>query len=123
MSGKCLMFRSRFDEENRSFLRLIFYASFSWKRVINITNINYKNIYNQICKVYIRRIRRKLLSAWSDVSILFYVVPARGKSYISKKIYRYLNWLGFNTEVFNIGNYRRKYMSGNISLMQIMKSN
>ena len=39
-------------------------------------------------------------------------VPARGKSYISKKIYRYLNWLGFNTQVFNVGNYRRKYMIG-----------
>ncbi len=40
-------------------------------------------------------------------------VPARGKSYISKKIYRYLNWLGFNSQVFNIGNFRRKYMSCN----------
>jgi hypothetical protein len=45
-----------------------------------------------------------------------YSVPARGKSYISKKIYRFLNWLGFNTQVFNIGNYRRKYMAGNIKL-------
>lgn len=45
------------------------------------------------------------------------LVPARGKSYISKKIYRYLNWLGFNTQVFNIGNYRRKYMSGTPSLI------
>jgi len=40
------------------------------------------------------------------------LVPARGKSYISKKIYRFLNWLGFNTQVFNIGHYRRKYMIG-----------
>ena len=39
-------------------------------------------------------------------------MPARGKSYISKKIYRFLNWLGFNTQVFNVGNYRRKYMIG-----------
>ena len=44
--------------------------------------------------------------------ILLCLVPARGKSYISKKIYRYLNWLDFNTQVFNIGNFRRKYMSG-----------
>jgi hypothetical protein len=42
----------------------------------------------------------------------FYSVPARGKSYISKKIYRFLNWLGFNTQVYNVGNYRRKYMIG-----------
>ena len=39
-------------------------------------------------------------------------VPARGKSYISKKIHRFLNWLGFKTQVFNVGNYRRKYMKG-----------
>jgi len=44
------------------------------------------------------------------------LVPARGKSYISKKIYRFLNWLGFNTQVFNIGNYRRKFMAGNFFL-------
>jgi hypothetical protein len=40
------------------------------------------------------------------------LVPARGKTYISKKIYRFLNWLGFKTQVFNVGNYRRKYMIG-----------
>lgn len=43
-------------------------------------------------------------------------VPARGKSYISKKIYRYLNWLGFNTQVFNIGNFRRKYLKGTVNI-------
>ena len=36
-------------------------------------------------------------------------LPARGKTYISRKISRYLNWLGYNTRVFNIGNYRREY--------------
>jgi hypothetical protein len=45
------------------------------------------------------------------------LVPARGKSYISKKIYRFLNWLGFNTQVFNIGHYRRKYMIGIIFIL------
>lgn len=44
--------------------------------------------------------------------IFSHKVPARGKSYISKKIYRFLNWLGFNTQVYNVGNYRRKYMIG-----------
>lgn len=60
---------------------------------------------------------RKSLSAWLDVRFGLIVVPARGKSYISKKIYRYLNWLGFNSQVFNIGNFRRKYMSGNCLLI------
>ena len=36
-------------------------------------------------------------------------MPARGKSYISKKLQRFLKWLGFEAKVFNIGNYRRVY--------------
>ncbi|CAD8177796.1 unnamed protein product [Paramecium pentaurelia] len=35
-------------------------------------------------------------------------LPARGKTYISRKLHRYLNWLGYNCKVFNIGNYRRE---------------
>ena len=35
-------------------------------------------------------------------------LPARGKSYITKMIIRYLTWTGFETEVFNVGSYRRK---------------
>ena len=35
-------------------------------------------------------------------------LPARGKTYISKKLSRYLKWLGVNTRVFNLGQYRRK---------------
>jgi len=34
-------------------------------------------------------------------------LPARGKTYISRKVARYLNWLGFKCGVFNIGEYRR----------------
>jgi broad specificity phosphatase PhoE/predicted kinase len=35
-------------------------------------------------------------------------LPARGKTYIGRKIARYLTWLGYNTRVFNIGDYRRQ---------------
>jgi 6-phosphofructo-2-kinase len=35
-------------------------------------------------------------------------LPARGKSYIVRRVKRYLNWLGFHTKVFNVGNRRRK---------------
>ncbi|KAI9271828.1 6-phosphofructo-2-kinase-domain-containing protein [Phascolomyces articulosus] len=35
-------------------------------------------------------------------------LPARGKTYISQKVCRYLTWLGIKTKVFNVGNYRRK---------------
>jgi len=34
-------------------------------------------------------------------------LPARGKTYIAKKLTRYLNWIGVNTKVFNAGDYRR----------------
>ncbi|XP_067159356.1 6-phosphofructo-2-kinase/fructose-2,6-bisphosphatase 4 isoform X3 [Apteryx mantelli] len=34
-------------------------------------------------------------------------LPARGKTYISKKLTRYLNWIGVPTKEFNVGQYRR----------------
>ncbi len=34
-------------------------------------------------------------------------LPARGKSYIARKLARYLAWLGHRTRVFNVGSYRR----------------
>jgi hypothetical protein len=41
--------------------------------------------------------------------VIFMVgLPARGKSYICKKLSRYLSWCGFKTKVFNVGNKRRK---------------
>jgi hypothetical protein len=35
-------------------------------------------------------------------------LPARGKSYVSKKLARYLNWLQLETRVFNAGQTRRR---------------
>jgi len=35
-------------------------------------------------------------------------LPARGKSFISRTVCKYLRWLGYNCKVFNIGNYRRE---------------
>mgnify|MGYP006077230405 CR=1 FL=1 len=35
-------------------------------------------------------------------------LPARGKSYIVKMMIRFLNWTGFECQVFNVGKYRRK---------------
>jgi broad specificity phosphatase PhoE len=34
-------------------------------------------------------------------------LPARGKTYIARKVARYLSWLGHKTRVFNVGSYRR----------------
>ena len=52
--------------------------------------------------------------SWSDLGIDKPVViamvglPARGKSYITKMVIRYLNWTGFEAEVFNVGSFRRQ---------------
>lgn len=35
-------------------------------------------------------------------------LPARGKTYIARKMARYLNWLGIGCKVFNVGVYRRQ---------------
>ncbi len=37
-------------------------------------------------------------------------LPARGKTYVARKILRYLNWLGHPTKLFNVGNYRREHI-------------
>jgi hypothetical protein len=35
-------------------------------------------------------------------------LPARGKSYISKMLMRYLRWTSFECQLFNVGSYRRE---------------
>ncbi|CAL1606320.1 unnamed protein product [Knipowitschia caucasica] len=44
----------------------------------------------------------------SPTMIVMVGLPARGKTYISKKLTRYLNWIGVPTRVFNVGQYRRQ---------------
>ncbi|KAF9215264.1 Fructose-2,6-bisphosphatase [Podila verticillata] len=44
----------------------------------------------------------------SRIACVMVGLPARGKTLISQKVCRYLQWLGINTRVFNVGNYRRK---------------
>ena len=34
-------------------------------------------------------------------------LPARGKTFVARKIARYLSWLGYDTRSFNVGEYRR----------------
>ncbi|MEB2322436.1 MAG: 6-phosphofructo-2-kinase/fructose-2,6-bisphosphatase [Sorangiineae bacterium] len=35
-------------------------------------------------------------------------LPARGKTYVGRKLGRYLAWLGYRTQIFNVGDYRRR---------------
>ncbi|EMP26340.1 6-phosphofructo-2-kinase/fructose-2,6-biphosphatase 1 [Chelonia mydas] len=44
----------------------------------------------------------------SPTMVILVGLPARGKTYISKKLTRYLNWIGIPTKVFNVGQYRRE---------------
>ncbi|KAG9246112.1 putative 6-phosphofructo-2-kinase PB17E12.14c [Calycina marina] len=44
-------------------------------------------------------------------------LPARGKSYITKKIHRYLSWQQHNTHIFNVGN-RRRNVAGSVPATQ-----
>ncbi|MGH0158631.1 UNVERIFIED_CONTAM: hypothetical protein FKN15_035924 [Acipenser sinensis] len=44
----------------------------------------------------------------SPTVIVMTGLPARGKTYMSKKLTRYLNWFGVPTKVFNLGAYRRE---------------
>lgn len=41
-------------------------------------------------------------------AIIMVGLPARGKTYVAKKLARYLNWIGLDTKVFNVVEYRRK---------------
>ncbi|XP_064198694.1 6-phosphofructo-2-kinase/fructose-2,6-bisphosphatase 3 isoform X2 [Anguilla rostrata] len=44
----------------------------------------------------------------SPTVIVMVGLPARGKTYMSRKLTRYLNWIGLPTKVFNVGEYRRE---------------
>jgi 6-phosphofructo-2-kinase/fructose-2,6-biphosphatase 4 len=47
---------------------------------------------------------------WHAGKILIVVagLPARGKTHISRSLERYLRWNGVTTEVYSLGDYRRK---------------
>jgi broad specificity phosphatase PhoE len=42
-------------------------------------------------------------------------LPARGKSFIARKLGRYLSWLGYPTRVFNVGSYRRAHLGDRVN--------
>lgn len=52
----------------------------------------------------------------SKLVIVMVGLPARGKSYITKKLARYLNWLQHDTRIFNVGERRRVVAGGPNSL-------
>ena len=49
------------------------------------------------------------------ICIVMVGLPARGKTYVSHKLCRYLNWLGYEAKTFNVGEYRRKCVGTDMS--------
>ncbi|ODV84537.1 hypothetical protein CANARDRAFT_23940 [[Candida] arabinofermentans NRRL YB-2248] len=49
----------------------------------------------------------KIINTNERVVIVMIGLPARGKSYLSNKLVRYLNWLQINARIFNVGSTRR----------------
>lgn len=52
----------------------------------------------------------RIIANDQDVRICVFMVglPARGKSFISQKIVRYLSWLSIKVKCFNVGSFRRQ---------------
>jgi len=44
------------------------------------------------------------------IALVMVGLPARGKTFVARKLQRYLSWLGHPTRVFNVGNYRRAHL-------------
>ena len=56
---------------------------------------------------------RHRLTAESEYLVLVMVgLPARGKSFISKKLERFLWWRGTAVQIFNVGERRREQLDG-----------
>ena len=63
------------------------------------------------------QIQKKKIKIKIKIFVFFYTVSyiARGKSYITQKLARYLRWSGFPTKIFNVGTYRRLRSSSSSS--------
>ncbi|KAJ2725799.1 Fructose-2,6-bisphosphatase [Coemansia sp. Benny D115] len=55
-----------------------------------------------------------MLAGGTRIVVVMVGLPARGKTYISYKVSRYLAWLGVNCRVFNVGEYRRKLVGAQL---------
>ena len=54
-------------------------------------------------------VRRSAVDIETTPLVLVMVgLPARGKTYMSRKLARYLRWQGYRARVFNVGTYRRE---------------
>jgi len=49
----------------------------------------------------------KQIGLSEKIVVIMCGLPGRGKSSIAAKLTHYLNWQGYKTQMFNVGNYRR----------------
>ncbi|BGP14758.1 hypothetical protein JCM10213v2_002710 [Rhodosporidiobolus nylandii] len=49
-------------------------------------------------------------AAAGQILLVFVGLPARGKTHVSRSVERYLRWLGVRTEVFSLGDHRRRLL-------------
>jgi predicted kinase len=59
--------------------------------------------------------RRRLTKSASRTVIALVGLPARGKSFVARKLLTYLNWTGVHCKIFNVGKYRRAEHASNIA--------
>ncbi|XP_041048374.1 6-phosphofructo-2-kinase/fructose-2,6-bisphosphatase 4-like [Carcharodon carcharias] len=63
---------------------------------------------NGLCEVHTSQRKAWIPHLTNSPSLIVMMgLPARGKTYISKKLTRYFNWIGVPTKAFNVGQYRR----------------
>lgn len=55
--------------------------------------------------------RERLTPDASGIVVALVGLPARGKSFISRKLERFLKWKGLPTRMFNVGKYRRQVVA------------
>ncbi|BGP54498.1 hypothetical protein JCM8202_001578 [Rhodotorula sphaerocarpa] len=51
-----------------------------------------------------------------QILLVFVGLPARGKTHVSRSVERYLRWLGVRTEVFSLGDHRRRILGPSANL-------
>lgn len=59
-------------------------------------------------KYAIQAVRERLTPDKQGTLLIMVGLPARGKSFISRKVERFLQWKGMTTRAFNVGRYRRE---------------
>lgn len=70
-------------------------------------NSTFTNNNNTISQSQLNAEEESDLNSKLNLIIVCVGLPARGKSYITKKLQKYLNWMQYNTKIFNVGNTRR----------------